>query len=76
MEGCTDGADQSGEVLADAAVAVGLSATPGRLHLVWALTQDEIDLSALAEQGGGPSLAPLPQARKPAPRDGTQHRDT
>lgn len=45
--------DPSGEVLAEAAGAFGLLASPARLHLVWALAQAESDVSHLAERVGG-----------------------
>ncbi|MEU3708666.1 metalloregulator ArsR/SmtB family transcription factor [Streptomyces catenulae] len=47
------GADPSAEVLAEAAGMFGLLASPPRLHLVWALTQGESDVSGLAERVGG-----------------------
>ncbi|MFJ8391155.1 ArsR/SmtB family transcription factor [Streptomyces sp. NPDC094438] len=45
--------DPSAEVLADAAAAFGLLASPARLHIVWALAQGESDVSGLAERVGG-----------------------
>ncbi|MFI6056239.1 ArsR/SmtB family transcription factor [Streptomyces violascens] len=46
-------ADPTAGVLADAAAAFGLLASPARLHLVWALAQGESDVSGLAERVGG-----------------------
>jgi DNA-binding transcriptional ArsR family regulator len=46
-------ADPSAEILAEAAGVFGLLASPSRLHLAWALTQGESDVSALAERVGG-----------------------
>ncbi|POX63246.1 transcriptional regulator [Streptomyces sp. Ru62] len=43
----------SAEVLAEAAAAFGLLAAPARLHIVWALTQGESDVTGLAERVGG-----------------------
>ncbi|MEV5506030.1 ArsR/SmtB family transcription factor [Streptomyces orinoci] len=51
LEGGFD--DPSAEVLAEAAAAFGLLASPARLHLVWALAQGESDVSGLAERVGG-----------------------
>ncbi|QHA07456.1 metalloregulator ArsR/SmtB family transcription factor [Streptomyces broussonetiae] len=45
--------DPSAEVLAAAAAAFGLLASPARLHLVWALMQGESDVTGLAERVGG-----------------------
>ncbi|MFI6684784.1 ArsR/SmtB family transcription factor [Streptomyces sp. NPDC050485] len=45
--------DPSAEVLADAAAAFGLLASPARLHIMWALAQGESDVSGLAERVGG-----------------------
>ncbi|MFE3664978.1 ArsR/SmtB family transcription factor [Streptomyces sp. NPDC059164] len=45
--------DPPGEVLAEAAAAFGLLATPARLHIVWALAQGESDVTGLAERVGG-----------------------
>ncbi|MFF0290959.1 ArsR/SmtB family transcription factor [Streptomyces sp. NPDC005262] len=45
--------DPSAEVLAEAATAFGLLATPARLHIVWALSQGERDVTGLAELVGG-----------------------
>ncbi|MFJ4032841.1 ArsR/SmtB family transcription factor [Streptomyces griseoluteus] len=45
--------DPSPEVLAEAAAAFGLLASPARLHLVWALAQGESDVTGLAERVGG-----------------------
>ncbi|MFE2428524.1 ArsR/SmtB family transcription factor [Streptomyces sp. NPDC059373] len=45
--------DPTTEVLGDAAAAFGLLASPARLHIVWALTQGESDVSSLAERVGG-----------------------
>ncbi|MFE3187203.1 ArsR/SmtB family transcription factor [Streptomyces violascens] len=47
---CTD---PTAEVLADAAAAFGLLASPARLHIVWALAQSESDVSGLAQRVGG-----------------------
>ncbi|MGC0416192.1 ArsR/SmtB family transcription factor [Embleya sp. AB8] len=41
------------EVLAEAAGAFGLLASPARLHIVWALACGESDVTALAERVGG-----------------------
>ncbi|MFD3494001.1 metalloregulator ArsR/SmtB family transcription factor [Streptomyces sp. NPDC058690] len=45
--------DPSAEVLAEAAAAFALLATPARLHIVWALSQGESDVTGLAELVGG-----------------------
>ncbi|MER6379069.1 ArsR/SmtB family transcription factor [Streptomyces sp. NPDC001118] len=45
--------DPSAEVLAEAAAAFGLLASPARLHIVWALIQGESDVTGLAERVGG-----------------------
>ncbi|MFD7015682.1 ArsR/SmtB family transcription factor [Streptomyces sp. NPDC059928] len=45
--------DPTAEVLADAAAAFGLLASPARLHIVWALAQGESDVSRLAQRVGG-----------------------
>ncbi|WP_406458295.1 metalloregulator ArsR/SmtB family transcription factor [Streptomyces sp. NBC_00876] len=45
--------DPPAEVLARAAAAFGLLATPARLHIVWALAQGESDVTGLAERVGG-----------------------
>jgi DNA-binding transcriptional ArsR family regulator len=45
--------DPTAEVLADAAAAFGLLASPARLHIVWALAQGESDVSGLAQRVGG-----------------------
>lgn len=45
--------DPSPEVLAEAAAAFGLLASPARLHIVWALAQHESDVSGLAKRVGG-----------------------
>ncbi|MFG3258871.1 ArsR/SmtB family transcription factor [Streptomyces sp. NPDC048172] len=45
--------DPSPELLDEAAAAFGLLASPSRLHLVWALSQGECDVSHLAERVGG-----------------------
>ncbi|MGC5342020.1 metalloregulator ArsR/SmtB family transcription factor [Streptomyces sp. AM 4-1-1] len=44
--------DPPAEVLAEAAAAFGLLATPARLHIVWALSQGECDVTGLAERVG------------------------
>ncbi|MFD7534713.1 ArsR/SmtB family transcription factor [Streptomyces sp. NPDC059819] len=46
-------ADPTAKVLADAAAAFGLLASPARLHLVWALAQGDSDVSGLAQRVGG-----------------------
>jgi DNA-binding transcriptional ArsR family regulator len=51
--GAGDFEDPPTEVLAQAAAAFGLLASPARLHLVWALAQGESDVSGLAERVGG-----------------------
>lgn len=45
--------DPPAGVLAEAAGAFGLLASPARLHLVWALAQGESDVSHLADRVGG-----------------------
>jgi DNA-binding transcriptional ArsR family regulator len=45
--------DPSADVLAQAAAAFGLLASPARLHIVWALAQGESDVTGLAERVGG-----------------------
>ncbi|MFE3201792.1 ArsR/SmtB family transcription factor [Embleya sp. NPDC055664] len=45
--------DPPAEVLAEAAAAFGLLASPARLHIVWALAAGESDVTALAERVGG-----------------------
>ncbi|MER5747601.1 ArsR/SmtB family transcription factor [Streptomyces sp. NPDC059913] len=45
--------DPPAEVLAEAAAAFGLLATPARLHIVWALAQGESDVTGLADRVGG-----------------------
>ncbi|MFI5634240.1 ArsR/SmtB family transcription factor [Streptomyces sp. NPDC051664] len=45
--------DPSAEVLAEAAAAFGLLATPARLYILWALSQGESDMTGLAEPVGG-----------------------
>ncbi|AWI29639.1 ArsR family transcriptional regulator [Streptomyces sp. ICN441] len=45
--------DPSAEVLAEAAAAFGLLASSARLHIVWALSQGESDVTRLAERVGG-----------------------
>ncbi|MEV0481173.1 metalloregulator ArsR/SmtB family transcription factor [Streptomyces sp. NPDC050508] len=45
--------DPSADVLAEAAAAFGLLASPARLHIVWALAQGESDVTGLAERVGG-----------------------
>ncbi|GGZ81537.1 ArsR/SmtB family transcription factor [Streptomyces bluensis] len=45
--------DPSAEVLAEAAAAFGLLASSARLHLVWALSQGESDVTHLADRVGG-----------------------
>jgi DNA-binding transcriptional ArsR family regulator len=45
--------DPSDEVLGQAAAAFGLLASPARLHIVWALSQGESDVSGLADRVGG-----------------------
>ncbi|MER6684767.1 ArsR/SmtB family transcription factor [Streptomyces olivaceoviridis] len=45
--------DPSAEVLTEAATVFGLLATPARLHIVWALTQGESDVTGLAARVGG-----------------------
>ncbi|MFV5997085.1 ArsR/SmtB family transcription factor [Streptomyces sp. NPDC056231] len=45
--------DPPAEVLTEAAAAFGLLATPARLHIVWALSQGESDVTGLAERVGG-----------------------
>lgn len=45
--------DPSAEVLAEAAAAFGLLASMARLHIMWALSQGESDVSHLADRVGG-----------------------
>lgn len=45
--------DPSEDVLAQAAAAFGLLASPARLHIVWALAQGESEVTGLAERVGG-----------------------
>ncbi|MFJ2091063.1 ArsR/SmtB family transcription factor [Streptomyces sp. NPDC087901] len=45
--------DPPADVLAQAAAAFGLLATPARLHIIWALDQGECDVTGLAERVGG-----------------------
>ncbi|MEU7578202.1 metalloregulator ArsR/SmtB family transcription factor [Streptomyces sp. NPDC041068] len=45
--------DPPAELLAEAASAFGLLASPARLHIVWALAQGESDVTGLAERVGG-----------------------
>jgi DNA-binding transcriptional ArsR family regulator len=45
--------DPPAEVLAEAAVAFGLLASSARLHLMWALSQGESDVTHLADRVGG-----------------------
>ncbi|MEV5876365.1 metalloregulator ArsR/SmtB family transcription factor [Streptomyces sp. NPDC052101] len=45
--------DPSAEVLAEAAAAFGLLASSARLHLMWALSQGESDVTHLAGRVGG-----------------------
>ncbi|MET7314593.1 metalloregulator ArsR/SmtB family transcription factor [Streptomyces thermoviolaceus] len=53
----TDGSggfeDPPAEVLAEAAAAFGLLASSARLHLMWALSQGESDVTNLAHRVGG-----------------------
>jgi DNA-binding transcriptional ArsR family regulator len=45
--------DPPAEVLAEAAAAFGLLASSARLHLMWALSQGESDVTHLADRVGG-----------------------
>ncbi|MFH8476443.1 ArsR/SmtB family transcription factor [Streptomyces sp. NPDC018000] len=45
--------DPPAEVLVEAASAFGLLATPARLHIMWALSQGESDVTGLADRVGG-----------------------
>ncbi|MEV7394946.1 MULTISPECIES: metalloregulator ArsR/SmtB family transcription factor [unclassified Streptomyces] len=45
--------DPSAEVLTAAAVAFGLLASAARLHLMWALSEGESDVTHLADRVGG-----------------------
>ncbi|MGW7424922.1 ArsR/SmtB family transcription factor [Streptomyces sp. NPDC054813] len=45
--------DPSDGVLAEAAAVFGLLASPARLHLMWALSQGESDVTCLADRVGG-----------------------
>ncbi|NUQ96783.1 MAG: winged helix-turn-helix transcriptional regulator [Streptomyces sp.] len=45
--------DPSAELLAEAAEAFGLLASSARLHIMWALSQGESDVTHLADRVGG-----------------------
>jgi DNA-binding transcriptional ArsR family regulator len=45
--------DPSADVLTEAAAAFGLLASAARLHIMWALSQGESDVSHLADRVGG-----------------------
>jgi DNA-binding transcriptional ArsR family regulator len=45
--------DPSAEVLTEAAAAFGLLASAARLHIMWALSQGESDVTHLADRVGG-----------------------
>jgi len=45
--------DPSAEVLTEAAAAFGLLASSARLHIMWALSQGESDVTHLADRVGG-----------------------
>ncbi|MEU0029007.1 metalloregulator ArsR/SmtB family transcription factor [Streptomyces sp. NPDC006335] len=45
--------DPSSEVLAEAAAVFGLLASSARLHIMWALSQGESDVTRLADRVGG-----------------------
>ena len=45
--------DPSDEVLTEAAAAFGLLASSARLHIMWALSQGESDVTRLADRVGG-----------------------
>ncbi|MFI0510588.1 DNA-binding transcriptional ArsR family regulator [Streptomyces canus] len=45
--------DPSAEVLAEAAAVFGLLASSARLHIMWALSQGESDVTRLADRVGG-----------------------
>jgi DNA-binding transcriptional ArsR family regulator len=45
--------DPSSEVLAEAAAVFGLLASAARLHIMWALSQGESDVTHLADRVGG-----------------------
>jgi len=45
------------DVLADAAEVFQLLGTPGRLHLLWLLATDEVDVTTLARAVGGTKAA-------------------
>ncbi|MEU3984830.1 metalloregulator ArsR/SmtB family transcription factor [Streptomyces sp. NPDC026672] len=47
------GQDPSAEVLAEAAEAFGLLASTARLHIMWALSEGESDVTHLADRVGG-----------------------
>jgi DNA-binding transcriptional ArsR family regulator len=53
VAGAGDFEDPPAEVLAKAAAAFGLLASPARLHILWALAQGESDVTGLAERVGG-----------------------
>ncbi len=52
-ENVGDFEDPSADVLAEAAAAFGLLASSARLHLMWALSQGESDVTHLADRVGG-----------------------
>ncbi|MFF4084188.1 ArsR/SmtB family transcription factor [Streptomyces sp. NPDC001777] len=60
--------DPPAEVLAEAAAAFGLLATPARLHVVWTLSRGESDVTGLADRVGGtlPSVSQHLTKLKPA----------
>ncbi|GGN29678.1 ArsR/SmtB family transcription factor [Streptomyces fuscichromogenes] len=45
--------DPSDGVLSEAAAVFGLLASPARLHIMWALSQGESDVTCLADRVGG-----------------------
>ncbi|MDT0481744.1 MULTISPECIES: ArsR/SmtB family transcription factor [Streptomyces] len=47
------GEDPSAEVLTEAAAVFGLLASAARLHIMWALSQGESDVTHLADRVGG-----------------------
>ncbi|MEU1799590.1 metalloregulator ArsR/SmtB family transcription factor [Streptomyces sp. NPDC019937] len=51
--GAGDFEDPPAQVLAEAAGAFGLLASPARLHIMWVLAQGECDVTGLAERVGG-----------------------
>ena len=53
MTGASSRAAPERDVLADAAEVFQLLSTPGRLHLIWLLSNDEVDVTTLVRAVGG-----------------------